>query len=272
MTDNQAKNVKKTKNTKSNTKVTLEKSAVTKVTAPKSTVTKVTAPKPTVTKVTAPKSGVTKVKSSKVKSTKVKETVVVPEETVVVPEATVVVPEETVVVPEATVVVPEETVVVKQSINELLDNLLVDSQEIFKANKNMVSLLKTLLKIYSKDMKHLEKSSLKNKKRVVTGKKRSPSGFAKPTLITNSLCDFYGVSHNTLVSRTDITKCITKHIKEHDLQTPENRRRFIPDDKLQSILSPLDMVKKDKNGLTDGEKGYTYFNLQKYISGQFIKA
>uniref|UniRef100_A0A6C0EJ20 DM2 domain-containing protein n=1 Tax=viral metagenome TaxID=1070528 RepID=A0A6C0EJ20_9ZZZZ len=267
MTDNQAKNVKKTKNPKSNTKVTLEKSAVTKVTAPKSVVTKVTAPKSTVTKVTAPKSTVTKVKSTKVKSTKV-----VPEETVVVPEATVVVPEATVVVPEETVVVPEETVVVKQSINELLDNLLVDSQEIFKANKNMVSLLKTLLKIYAKDMKHLEKSSLKNKKRVVTGKKRSPSGFAKPTLITNSLCDFYGVSHNTLVSRTDITKCITKHIKEHDLQTPENRRRFIPDDKLQSILSPLDMVKKDKNGLTDGEKGYTYFNLQKYISGQFIKA
>ena len=83
------------------------------------------------------------------------------------------------------------------------------------------------------------------------------------------MCDL--VRPGTLVSRTDITKCITQHIKKNNLQDPDNRRRFHPDKKLKSILSPLDKVTKGKDGLTDSEKGYTYFNLQKYISSQFIK-
>ena len=39
---------------------------------------------------------------------------------------------------------------------------------------------------------------------------------------------------------------------------------------LKVLLSKLDNKKKDKKGLTDKQKGYTYFNLQKYLSQEFL--
>ena len=140
------------------------------------------------------------------------------------------------------------------------------------STKKMVLLLKNLCKTYDKSLKMLHKTTRKNKKRDVNSKPRLPSGFAKPTPISNVLCEFYGVPSGSLVSRTDITKSITQHIKNQNLQVVDNRRRFIPDNKLQQILSPLNTIKKDKKGITDSEKGYTYFNLQRYISEQFIKS
>ena len=77
-----------------------------------------------------------------------------------------------------------------------------------------------------------------------------------------------GVPKGTLLARTVVTKKVTQYIRENNLQVQENRRKFIPDNKLGSILSPLQNI-ADKNGVTDKEKGYTYFNLQKYISSQF---
>ena len=155
---------------------------------------------------------------------------------------------------------------------ELLNNLIDESRDMVTSTKKMVLLLKNVCKAYDKSLKTLNKTTRKNKKRDVNSKPRLPSGFAKPTQISDTLCDFYGVPHGTLVSRTDITKSITQHIKKGDLQVVDNRRRFIPDNKLQTILSPLDHLKKDKKGITDLEKGYTYFNLQRYISDQFIKS
>jgi len=73
------------------------------------------------------------------------------------------------------------------------------------------------------------------------------------------------------MARTEVTKRVTKYIKEAKLQVPANRRRFVPDSKLASILGKLDNTSKGKDGKTDSEKGYTYFNLQKYLSPQFIK-
>ena len=48
------------------------------------------------------------------------------------------------------------------------------------------------------------------------------------------------------------------YIREQNLQVPENRRSFIPDKQLGSILGPLKDIDKDK--------GFTYFNLQRYIT------
>ena len=73
------------------------------------------------------------------------------------------------------------------------------------------------------------------------------------------------------MARTEVTKRVTAYIKEAKLQVKDNRRRFVPDAKLGSILGKLDTVTKGKDGKTDSEKGYTYFNLQKYLSPQFPK-
>jgi len=155
----------------------------------------------------------------------------------------------------------------------LFKELVSHSEEMYKAQKRLTSNLKKVMKAHQKRCKELKKNASKSRKKVKDPNKpkRAPSGFAKPTAITNTLCDFLGVKHGTMVARTEVTKKVTAYIKTAKLQVPENKRRFIPDDKLGSILSPLDSVKKDKNGKTDTEKGYTYFNLQKYLSSQFPK-
>lgn len=152
-----------------------------------------------------------------------------------------------------------------------LKDLIEQSKEHINSLKDMNKLLNTLEKVYNRNLKQITKKSKKNRRRI-ENLNRQPSGFAKPIRISDKLCKFYGVKSGTLVSRTDITRAITKHIRINDLQVKDNRRQFIPDKKLKCILSPLDTVKKDKNGLTDKQKGYTYFNVQKYISNEFIKA
>ena len=152
-----------------------------------------------------------------------------------------------------------------------LKYLVNESKKHISTLKDMSRLLNTLEKVYERDLKIITKKSKKNKRRI-NNINRQPSGFAKPIQISDKLCKFYGVNSGTLVSRTDITRAITKHIRENELQVTDNRRQFTPDKKLKSILSPLDSKKKDKNGLTDKQKGYTYFNVQKYISTEFIKS
>lgn len=146
-------------------------------------------------------------------------------------------------------------------------------EQLLNINKTMIQKHKLLtLRLKQIHKEHIKECKNLKKKKKVSKKKRTPSGFAKPKHITNTLCDFLGINHGEMIARTDVTKRITQYIKKNNLQVPENKRQFIPDEKLQSILAPLDSKHKDKNGKTDSEKGYTYFNLQKYISEQFSKA
>ena len=153
--------------------------------------------------------------------------------------------------------------------------LIEHSKEMSHLHKKLTSSLKRVQKAYLRECRELTKQkSSKNRKKSKDPNrpKRAPSGFAKPTQITNTLCDFLEVPHGKMVARTDVTKKVTQYIKNNNLQVPSNKRQFIPDNKLQSILGPLDTVKIGKDGLTDAQKGYTYFNLQKYISSQFPKS
>ena len=102
----------------------------------------------------------------------------------------------------------------------------------------------------------------KRKKKVVDPNKpkRAPSGFAKPALISSQLCTFLGKSEGTEMARTEVTKFLTKYIKENNLQDPSNKRRILPDKKLGKLLNA-----------GKGEE-VTYFNLQKYMKVHFPKA
>lgn len=159
------------------------------------------------------------------------------------------------------------------TVQTLFSELVEQSETFLKQQKKMTINLKKVFKSYNKECKDLKKASSKNKRKTIDGNKpkRAPSGFAKPTQISDVLCDFLGVDHGSLMARTEVTKRVTKYIKEAKLQVPANRRRFVPDPKLASILGKLDTNTKGKDGKTDSEKGYTYFNLQKYLSPQFIK-
>ena len=156
-------------------------------------------------------------------------------------------------------------------VQSLLLELIELNNNIQIVHKRFRSNLKVVLKLHNKSCKELRKRNTKNKTRNNSKKPRKPSGITQPTKISKKMAKFMGVSSKTLVARTTVTKAVTKYIKDHNLQVPDNRRQFIPDKKLQSILSPLDSTKIDKNGISDTKKGYTYFNLHRYLSSQFPK-
>ena len=156
---------------------------------------------------------------------------------------------------------PEEDESLSSSINQMLDSLLASSRKLNESQKEISVSLKNFMKDYKKETKELEKSYSKNKnksKKNPNRVKRTPSGFAVPSKISDEMCEFLGIAKDTHLSRTDVTRKLTNYIRVKDLQVESNRRRFTPDGPLSAILGPLQDV--------DKEKGYTYFNLQRYIT------
>ena len=109
----------------------------------------------------------------------------------------------------------------------------------------------------ARELKNAQKASMKKKRKVGN---RAPSGFVKPTLISNELAGFLGKPEGSEMARTDVTREINKYIRTNNLQDKENGRKINPDKKLTSLLK----LNKDDE--------LTYFNLQRYMSPHFAKA
>ena len=116
---------------------------------------------------------------------------------------------------------------------------------------------RTLEKKSVRELKTAQKAQQKRRRKNTN---RSPSGFVKPTLITNELADFLKKPHGTEMARTEVTKEINSYIREHQLQDKTNGRKIIPDAQLTKLLK-----------IGTGEE-LTYFNLQRYMSPHFAKA
>jgi len=116
---------------------------------------------------------------------------------------------------------------------------------------------KTLEKAVSREMKAAAK--LSSKKRRNNGN-RKPSGFIKPTRISDELAAFLGKTVGTEMARTDVSKEINAYIQSNGLQDKQNGRKINPDAKLTQLLK---LSKEDE---------LTYFNLQRFMKHHFIKA
>jgi upstream activation factor subunit UAF30 len=125
----------------------------------------------------------------------------------------------------------------------------------------MISSLKSeyrvLEKKWSREIKTAQKQSSKRKRKAGN---RAPSGFVKPTKISDELASFLGKATGTEMARTDVTREINTYIRAHQLQDKANGRKINPDTKLAALLK---LKKTDE---------LTYFNLQKYMSPHFAKA
>lgn len=115
---------------------------------------------------------------------------------------------------------------------------------------------KTLEKSISREMKVLEKASNKGRR---SNANRKPSGFIKPTLISDELAAFLGKSVGTEMARTAVSKEINNYIQTHNLKDKNNGRIIHADAKLTKLLK----LSKDDE--------LTYFNLQKYMKHHFPK-
>ena len=125
----------------------------------------------------------------------------------------------------------------------------------------LLSMLKTefrlLEKKSSRELRTATKASAKRKRKCGN---RSPSGFVKPTLISDELAGFLSRPLGSQLARTDVTREINDYIRTHKLQHPENGRRINADEKLMALLK-----------LKEGDE-LTYFNLQRYMSPHFAKS
>jgi upstream activation factor subunit UAF30 len=124
--------------------------------------------------------------------------------------------------------------------------------------KDTITLVKSLQKDYQKAQKTSSKKTKKSSSSTST-KPRTPSGFAKPTKLSDDLCNFLGVATGSQMARTEVTRVINDYIKKNSLQDINDKRTIVPDGKLLSILK-----------LGEGDK-LTYFNLQTYIKHHFQK-
>lgn len=124
----------------------------------------------------------------------------------------------------------------------------------YKAAMNQ---MKQLQKLHNRQVKQLSK---KKRRKNTSNGPRKPSGFAKPTQVSDALCKFLGEKTGTLLARTDVTKRLTVYIKDKDLQNPENKKHILVDAKLKKLL-----------GVTEKDD-VTYFNLQKYMKHHYISS
>ena len=155
------------------------------------------------------------------------------------------------------------TPAVTATVDEIEAAITTKSAE-FSAKLNQLSALiasikseyKTMEKQWSKELKAANKVSSKNKKK---SGNRAPSGFVKPTRISDELAKFLDKPSGTEMARTDVTRQLNTYIRANSLQDKENGRKINPDSKLQTLLK---LNKTDE---------LTYFNLQRYMSPHFTK-
>lgn len=132
---------------------------------------------------------------------------------------------------------------------------LIDSQKAMKKSfAEQSKLLKTLQSMVLKRVKVLKK---RKTKRGGGNQKKNPSGFNKPTHISEELSTFLSVDADTLMPRTEATKMIHKYIKGNKLQNAKDGRQINCDTGLQALLKVPDDVT------------LSYFNLQTYLSPHF---
>ncbi len=126
---------------------------------------------------------------------------------------------------------------------------------------SQMNALKTEFRALEKKATRELKAAMKvNAKRKRKCGNRSPSGFVKPTLISDELAKFLSKPSGTEMARTEVTREINTYIRAHSLQDKTNGRKINPDSALAGLLK-----------IGSGEE-LTYFNLQRYMSPHFAKA
>lgn len=150
---------------------------------------------------------------------------------------------------------PVTEVAAESSIANKIQEFGAKLQQMAGLFASMKSDYKTLEKVFSRELKNAQKNS---KKRRTTGN-RQPSGFVKPTRISDELAKFLGKTVGTEMARTEVSKEINAYIREKGLQDKENGRKIHADANLSKLLAL---------GATDE---LTYFNLQRYMKHHFVK-
>ena len=158
---------------------------------------------------------------------------------------------------EAPVAAPVEGEVVESNVSSKLAEYSDKISQLTTLAASLKAEFKALEKAVAKDLKAAQKASQKKKR---ASGNRAPSGFVKPTLISDELAAFLGKEKGSLLARTAVSKEINAYIRSNKLQDAQNGRKIHADAKLAKLLK---LSKTDE---------LTYFNLQKFMKHHFLKA
>jgi len=155
--------------------------------------------------------------------------------------------------PLANEVVATETV--ELSIVTKMNEFSAKFQQVLSLLSTLKSDYKTLEKSVAREIKTAQKTTQKKR-----SGNRQPSGFVKPTRISDELASFLGKPSGTELARTAVSKEINAYIRANNLQDKDNGRKIIPDAKLTALLK------------IQASDELTYFNLQRFMKHHFVKA
>tara|TARA_B110001450_G_scaffold257029_1_gene290432 strand:+ start:1855 stop:2364 length:510 start_codon:yes stop_codon:yes gene_type:complete len=147
----------------------------------------------------------------------------------------------------------ETNVILEDDLSQHFSGIIKDLSGFKTQITSIQSQIKNLEKYIKKKFKNLHKQVEKNKQK---GNKK-PSGFAKPTKVSEELCEFLNKDKATEMARTEVTQFIIKYIQDNNLQNPDNKKIINPDNKLKKLLEI-----KETDELN-------YFNIQKYMNKHF---
>lgn len=160
----------------------------------------------------------------------------------------------------ATTPAAEPTVSVSDSLQSEFTELVQTLSGLKTVVSSVSTRLRNLQKRYDRELKSALKNARGRRSKAADGVARKPSGFVKPTLITDELATFLSRESGAMMARTEVTREINKYIRAHNLQDPSNGRIIHPDSALRTLLN----VKPSEE--------LTYFNLQRYMSPHFKKS
>jgi chromatin remodeling complex protein RSC6 len=192
-----------------------------------------------------------------VRTTKSEKTATAPENTVVKAKKTT--KKDSTPVEEVKPTEPETAVEESSEVTVL--NKLTEFNAKMLQLSNLFSSLKTDFKTLEKSVtRELKNAAKKSGKKRKVSTNRAPSGFVKPTIISDELATFLGKAKGSEMARTEVSKEINQYIRTKQLQDKENGRKIHPDAPLTKLLN-----------IGKGEE-LTYFNLQRYMKHHFPKS
>lgn len=128
-----------------------------------------------------------------------------------------------------------------------------------EAMETQLNEIAAIIEKLNKFVTKLSKDAKKANQEKTREKRAGVSGFAIPIEVSDELRAFIDLPKGELISRVEATKKITSYIKENGLQSKENGRVILPDDKLEKLL--------DSQG-----QQVSWFTLQKFMKKHFVTA
>ena len=139
----------------------------------------------------------------------------------------------------------------------------MDFSEDFSDILENLGQLRKNITVIQNQIKNLEgrvKKEQDKQKKTKQQRKKPNSGFAKPTKISDQLCEFMGIETGTELARTEVTKYLHEYIKKNSLQVESNKTLIVPDSNLKNLLELEDDVSNEIH----------FFSLQKYMNKHFV--